>query len=397
MNGKGAQTRVPFAVVLAAAMAVSTEVKPDEIQAPYGLSYASRDDSVVVAWYYPGVNSLLTGDRDETPISFVFYSSEYVGARFVRELPVARPEIAVEAVELRLWPSDPHTEEPGDFMSPFRLAIYDHLPGITSTAPLWENIVACSTVVSAAQWCRFPVQVLCSVGNAAYVMVEWLEATPSAPALAVSYTIGAEGQWFGTPNGEAITWIDLTDMNVHLRLSYSVCDTIGSFAPSAEFPDSFSIFMISIGDAAATMPEQIVPGTSAMHYLFSRDEIEGKYLAVAAWLGDNLGPKSDALLIDLMTSAGDQATQDASSTGLLLSFPNPFNSETTIVSDSPTAIDIVDLLGRKVCRLATVSSSAGRNYFTWDGRDSSGNGVSSGIYFCRQSGKLGALKLLFLK
>ncbi len=378
-------------------MAVSTEIKSDEIHAPYGLSYAARDDSVVVAWYYPGVNSQLAGDRNETPISFVFYSSEYVGARFVRELPVERPEIAVEAVELRLWPSDPHVEEPGDFMSPFRLAIYDHLPGTSSEAPLWENIVACSTIASAAQWCRFPVQALCSVGNAVYVMVEWLEATPSAPALAVSYTIGAEGQWFGTPEGESITWIDLTDMNVHLRMSYSVCDTIGSFAPSAEFPDSFSIFMISIGDAAATMPEQIVPGTSAMHYVFSREEIDGKYLSVAAWLGDNLGPKSDALLIDLMTSAGDQAAQDIPSNGSMSSFPNPFNSETTIVSDSPAEMVIMDLLGRKVRRLVTVFNVDGRDYFMWDGRDSSGNVVSSGIYFCRQYGKSGALKLLFLK
>jgi hypothetical protein len=377
-------------------MAVSSEIKSDEIQAPYGLSYSSREDSVVVAWYYPGVNCQLSGDREEAPSSFVFYSSEYVGARFVRELPVTHPQIAVEAVELRLWPNDPHPGEPGDFMSPFRLAIYDHLPGWVSTAPLWESVVACSTVASAAQWCRFPVQALCTVSSAAYVLIEWLEATPSAPALAVSYTIGADGQWFGTPQGESITWSPLTDMNVHLRMTYSVCDTLGIFAHSEELPDSFSIFMMSIGEATA-QPARLVPGTSAMHYVFSRDDIEGKYLSVAAWLGDTLGPKSAAVLIDLMTSVDEQAVQEISHASLLASYPNPFNSETTIVSDSAADIVIVNLLGRNVRRLTASSNADGRNYFRWDGRDSAGKSVSSGIYFCRQTGKSGVLKLIFLK
>ncbi len=46
-------------------------------------------------------------------------------------------------------------------------------------------------------------------------------------------------------------------------------------------------------------------------------------------------------------------------------------------------IDVYDLLGRKIVGLIDREFEPGRYKFTWNGRDTDGNEVSSGIYFYR--------------
>lgn len=64
--------------------------------------------------------------------------------------------------------------------------------------------------------------------------------------------------------------------------------------------------------------------------------------------------------------------------------PNPFNSSLSINSDSngPAKIEIFDLLGRSVM---SFENQAGHNTVIWNGRDRSGNGCPTGIYFIRLS------------
>ncbi|NOX37502.1 MAG: T9SS type A sorting domain-containing protein [Calditrichaeota bacterium] len=68
-------------------------------------------------------------------------------------------------------------------------------------------------------------------------------------------------------------------------------------------------------------------------------------------------------------------------------YPNPFNPATTIAFELPTAarvqLAIFDITGRQIRTLANRSFPAGRHTLIWDGRDSQGHPVASGVYFYR--------------
>ena len=69
---------------------------------------------------------------------------------------------------------------------------------------------------------------------------------------------------------------------------------------------------------------------------------------------------------------------------LLPNYPNPFNSSTTLRFALPTAAElhlvIYDTLGRKVKTLVDGTREAGLHQLTWDGYDSNGRTVASGMY-----------------
>jgi len=67
--------------------------------------------------------------------------------------------------------------------------------------------------------------------------------------------------------------------------------------------------------------------------------------------------------------------------------PNPFNPLTIIEYSLPArshvAIEVYNLLGQKVSTLVNQEMEAGVHQVIWDGKDSQGNKVSSGVYFYR--------------
>jgi hypothetical protein len=89
--------------------------------------------------------------------------------------------------------------------------------------------------------------------------------------------------------------------------------------------------------------------------------------------------------------------------GLAQNYPNPFNATTTIsfsiARDGQASLSIFDLLGRRVKVLQSGQVSAGQHSFIWDGRDESGHGVTSGLYFYKLDTTEGALtrKMVLLK
>jgi hypothetical protein len=72
---------------------------------------------------------------------------------------------------------------------------------------------------------------------------------------------------------------------------------------------------------------------------------------------------------------------------LAQNYPNPFNMNTVISFTMPQAqvvqLDIYDILGRKIIRLIDGYLSSGAHQVTWNGRNSGGSEVASGIYFYR--------------
>ena len=85
-------------------------------------------------------------------------------------------------------------------------------------------------------------------------------------------------------------------------------------------------------------------------------------------------------------------------------FPNPFNSNTMIRFHLPHAavckLEIYNVQGELVIRLAEQTLPAGMHQFSWDGRNRHDIMASSGVYFCRLStaaGERKITKLLLLK
>lgn len=74
---------------------------------------------------------------------------------------------------------------------------------------------------------------------------------------------------------------------------------------------------------------------------------------------------------------------------LLGNYPNPFNPSTTISYALPyqSSVEIIiyDLMGKEIKSFTVPSQSAGYNRLVWDGRNESGNPVTSGVYFYRIS------------
>ena len=74
---------------------------------------------------------------------------------------------------------------------------------------------------------------------------------------------------------------------------------------------------------------------------------------------------------------------------LYQNYPNPFNPSTTISFNLPeesrVSLEIYDITGRKIRTLANGRYPAGSNRVVWDGTDSRGQAVASGVYVYRLS------------
>jgi hypothetical protein len=98
----------------------------------------------------------------------------------------------------------------------------------------------------------------------------------------------------------------------------------------------------------------------------------------------------DDLVVTLQAYVGQGAgTPEAEITVLALSpgRPNPFSESTSFALALPAPADvdvtIYHISGRRIATLSEGSLPAGEHLLTWDGRDSTGAPVASGIYFCR--------------
>ncbi len=77
----------------------------------------------------------------------------------------------------------------------------------------------------------------------------------------------------------------------------------------------------------------------------------------------------------------------AARAALQQNYPNPFNPATVVTFDlaarGHVRVEIYDVLGRRVATMADRVFGAGRHRLSWDGRDSKGRAVASGVYICR--------------
>lgn len=91
------------------------------------------------------------------------------------------------------------------------------------------------------------------------------------------------------------------------------------------------------------------------------------------------------------TNAPEEKDNQPTSFELSQNYPNPFNPTTTIryslSKREKVTLEIFNLLGERVKVLADEMQTAGEHLAVWDGKDKSGRGLPSGIYFYRLQGE----------
>jgi flagellar hook assembly protein FlgD len=103
------------------------------------------------------------------------------------------------------------------------------------------------------------------------------------------------------------------------------------------------------------------------------------------------------------TAVAEGAETPTRNLQLGLSAPNPFAAATQFEYTSPAAgrhtLAVYDVQGREVAVLADREQAAGRYTRRWDGRDSHGRELPSGVYFLRldAGGKVEMQKLVIAR
>ncbi len=89
----------------------------------------------------------------------------------------------------------------------------------------------------------------------------------------------------------------------------------------------------------------------------------------------------------LLGDVAADPSNGASPSDILTSHPNPFNPEATLKiqleTDAHVTLCIYDVQGRLVADLVDRNLAAGWHTIRWNGRDTSGMQVGSGVYYAR--------------
>jgi len=149
-------------------------------------------------------------------------------------------------------------------------------------------------------------------------------------------------------------------------------DTVPGFAPS-------DFNLIAEPDSSAFADGNVLSG--------------GTYYYRIASL-DNQGNRSDysqEIVVEVTGVWQGDGVEPPRLTVIESNYPNPFNSATTVIYTvanlgpipAQINIDIYDVQGRKVRMLVNERKEVGRHKITWDGKNDSGNELSSGVYFAK--------------
>jgi hypothetical protein len=131
-------------------------------------------------------------------------------------------------------------------------------------------------------------------------------------------------------------------------------------------------------------------GASEIEACFSKDDLRTLFASVT-------GSQDVEVTIEgsLTTGGGFVATTTMHIVGskggavTAMAYPNPLNPETTLEfrtsQDGPVKVQVFDIAGRLVRTLQDGNLPAGYNSVRWNGTTSTGNKVSSGVYYFKVS------------
>ena len=113
-------------------------------------------------------------------------------------------------------------------------------------------------------------------------------------------------------------------------------------------------------------------------------DVDGKFIALGAEGSVQVSGPQDRIRLKLSSAP---VVAVPSEFELQQNYPNPFNPTTMIEYslpfDAQVTITIFDVLGREVTTLVDETETPGVKNVAWSGESSSGERVSSGLYFYR--------------
>ncbi len=202
------------------------------------------------------------------------------------------------------------------------------------------------------------------------------------------------------------TWYDDPPQPIHNKFNIDVqvetwfaYDTLngqtGTFAEGMQFMFDGSspyndYYMIPEGSAFT-----VFDGPAGWGNTVAYDEGSYKTIGCAFEFGDLVDGSSPStrsqLMIkyltffgDIVTSAPEAPAYTEASLGEM--YPNPFSDHMNITfsleKEMPVSIEIFDIEGKKIATLVESKMKAGEHTIDWDGTDSRGNTLKSGIYLC---------------
>ncbi len=137
------------------------------------------------------------------------------------------------------------------------------------------------------------------------------------------------------------------------------------------------------------------PGMSELPAAFGLGDATNVDSLVVTWPSDqiqvltNVTPGQFLKLVEPLP-ASVAAGERSGAPGLSAAFPNPFRETTRlsfeVVRRTTITVDIVDVAGRRVRRLAVGAFDAGSHSVAWDGRSDRGAPVGPGVYFAKLRG-----------
>jgi len=166
---------------------------------------------------------------------------------------------------------------------------------------------------------------------------------------------------------------------------------------------------ILVPDGPGIMGVVTLPDSTALACAFQADELARIDAASGSVLkryqmGD--GPAHLAMShVEISTDLTSDAESETGirSLALFQNYPNPFNSITLIrfglSSRSQVKIEIFNVLGQRIKTLIDQELEPGLREVSWDGKNNKGEGLTSGVYFCRiKAGEVSrSRKMLLLK
>ena len=172
------------------------------------------------------------------------------------------------------------------------------------------------------------------------------------------------------PIGNSITFPDSS------KIEYETFQ-IGLCVFNLDTKETFNVFPFS--DTAFFRNVTFSP--DGKQFCFLLNDKENQFEPYAIYIHD-FNP--EGLSEGSVTEVADAAPAGFALTG---NYPNPFNPTTTISFSLPSFgeanLSIYSVTGQKVRELVSGPMSAGAHSVAWDGRDSSGIPVSSGVYLSR--------------
>ncbi len=160
----------------------------------------------------------------------------------------------------------------------------------------------------------------------------------------------------------------------------------------ANWTESESINTPGLDAGYVTMATNV--GTGGVDILFRESQ-----------LGTDDGDTLDVVYVrkDLITALGDDHNIVAEKFDLNQNYPNPFNPTTLIKYNVSTVgdyeLEVFDVLGKKVNTLISKHHTVGVHSVRWNGTNSNGKKVVSGIYYYKLTGNNAAItkKMVLLK